>query len=145
MKQLTEHLSSLISVNEDRYEGYLAAMGETQDKDLQELFKRMANEANTFCRELKELAASCAINPNITSLSSGRLYRVWMDIKSALVGKEKRSILSCCEYGEDVAYEMYDKAMKEIEDHSVNGKLILHRDAFHVNRTRLKKLRDEIK
>ncbi len=41
--------------------------------------------------------------------TAGDLYRAWMDIKQAISGKERKAILSSCEYGEDVALKNYKK------------------------------------
>jgi len=48
---------------------------------------------------------------------SGKFFRVWMDLKSALTGKDRKAILDSCEYGEDAAQETYDDAIKEDFDH----------------------------
>ncbi|MFV5690362.1 PA2169 family four-helix-bundle protein [Flavobacterium sp. ZT3R25] len=40
-----------------------------------------------------------------------------MDVKAALTGKDRKAILNSCEYGEDVAVNTYEKALKDdIED-----------------------------
>ena len=35
-----------------------------------------------------------------------------MDVKAALTGKDREAILNSCEYGEDVAKDTYEKALK---------------------------------
>jgi uncharacterized protein (TIGR02284 family) len=44
---------------------------------------------------------------------TGKLYRAWMDIKAALTNKDRKVILSSCEFGEDVALKNYEDALKE--------------------------------
>lgn len=39
-----------------------------------------------------------------------------MDLKAAITGKDRKAILSSCEYGEDIAVATYEKAMNSDED-----------------------------
>jgi uncharacterized protein (TIGR02284 family) len=43
--------------------------------------------------------------------TAGKFFRVWMDVKSALTGKDRKVILNSCEIGEDVAKDTYKKAL----------------------------------
>jgi uncharacterized protein (TIGR02284 family) len=36
-----------------------------------------------------------------------------MDVKAALTGKDRKAILDSCEYGEDVAVDTYNKALRD--------------------------------
>jgi uncharacterized protein (TIGR02284 family) len=38
--------------------------------------------------------------------TSGKLFRVWMDIKSAMTGSDRKAIINSCEYGEEAAPPM---------------------------------------
>jgi len=44
---------------------------------------------------------------------SASLHRGWIDIKSAITGKDDHAILAEAERGEDVAVAAYQKALKE--------------------------------
>ena len=46
------------------------------------------------------------------TMTSGKFFRVWMDVKAALTGKDRRAILNSCEYGEDIAVDTYNKALR---------------------------------
>jgi uncharacterized protein (TIGR02284 family) len=43
--------------------------------------------------------------------NSGKLYRVWMDVKAGFTGHSRHSVLSNCEFGEDVAQAAYKSAL----------------------------------
>ena len=45
-------------------------------------------------------------------MTSGKFFRVWMDVKASLTGNDRKAILNSCEYGEDVAVETYNKALR---------------------------------
>jgi uncharacterized protein (TIGR02284 family) len=49
--------------------------------------------------------------PSSGTTNSGKLYRVWMDIKNTFAGKDRHAILESCEYGEDAAQKAYDEAL----------------------------------
>ena len=48
--------------------------------------------------------------------ASGKIYRTWMDVKSAFSRSERKSVLEECEYGEDAAQKAYDKALDPDHD-----------------------------
>ena len=50
--------------------------------------------------------------PNESTTASVKVFRVWMDFKAALTGKDRKAILSSCEFGEDAAQEVYDDIIK---------------------------------
>jgi len=48
---------------------------------------------------------------------TGKFFRVWMDVKAAITGKNRKVIRSVCEYGEGVAVSTYADAIKnDFED-----------------------------
>ena len=59
------------------------------------------------------------------TLTTGKLHRVWMDVKAALTGKDREAILKSCEFGEGVAQDTYGKAL-EIVFHLHSSKVCKH-------------------
>ena len=113
-EQVTEVLNDLIRINHDRIEGYERAVEDTRDKDvdLQSIFHRMADESKQHAAELeKEVQKNGGDTARDTTVS-GKIYRVWMDIKSAVTGKARKSVLESCEFGEDAAQKAYEEALK---------------------------------
>ena len=51
------------------------------------------------------------------TLTSGKFFRAWMDVKAALTGKDRKAVLKSCEFGEDKAQETYDKVLENESDH----------------------------
>lgn len=112
--QLNEVLNDLVRINNDRIEGYEKAIEETKDRDsdLQAVFHRMADESRQYASELKNEIQRRGGTTAQSTTASGKIYRVWMDIKSAFSGKSRKSVLENCEYGEDAAQKAYDEALK---------------------------------
>jgi uncharacterized protein (TIGR02284 family) len=58
--------------------------------------------------EIRELGGT----PVSESTPSGKIYRIWMDIRSGLSSRDRRSVLSLCEFGEDAALKAYKLALE---------------------------------
>ena len=108
-----EVLNDLIRINNDRVEGYEKAIRETNenDVDLRNIFNRMASESRKYSRELTERVQRLGGEPAGGTTASGKIYRTWMDVKSAFSKSERKSVLEECEYGEDAAQRAYEKAL----------------------------------
>ena len=52
-------------------------------------------------------------DPETSGSMSGSLHRGWLDIKSAITGKDDHAIIAEAERGEDVAKSAYENAQKE--------------------------------
>lgn len=112
----TEALSELIVINNDRYEGYKTAAEETDDSDLKSLFTKFSAQSQSFSEELRKLVVPTDEAPKRDETKlSGKFYRAWMDVKSALTGKNRKTILSSCETGEDVALKTYNDVLESPE------------------------------
>jgi uncharacterized protein (TIGR02284 family) len=112
-ENLIEVLNDLIRINNDRIDGYEKATKETDkiDVDLQGLFQKMANESREYVSELTSQVLTLGGEVATGTTSSGKIYRVWMDIKATFTGNDRQAILESCEYGEDAAQEAYDDAL----------------------------------
>ncbi len=111
----TTAINALIEINNDRYEGYKTAAEETKDSDLKALFTRFSEQSKGFANDLKRYVPADEVKTDETT-NSGKLFRVWMDIKAAVTGKDRKAILASCEFGEDAAKKTYDEVLDNRED-----------------------------
>jgi uncharacterized protein (TIGR02284 family) len=111
--QTLEVLNDLIRINNDRIEGYEKAVSETKDSDgdLRNIFSRMADESRRYKTELTDQVRRLGGDPASDTTQSGKIYRVWMDLKATFTGKGRQSVLESCEFGEDAAQRAYEKAL----------------------------------
>jgi uncharacterized protein (TIGR02284 family) len=110
-------LRELIIINHDRYEGYHKAAEEAKDGDLKIIFSKFSTQSKTFANQLKDFMGDWDQVPEEDKTKiSGKLYRVWMDMKAALSGNNRKSVLNSCEFGEDVAKKTYDDVLNDTED-----------------------------
>ncbi len=107
-----EVLNSLIEINNDRIEGYQTAAEETEHADLKVLFvqfEAVSRECNaTLAKEILKLGGEVLDGTTTT----GKFFRVWMDLKSVVTGHDRRAILNSCEFGEKAAQETYSDALE---------------------------------
>lgn len=109
-------LNTLITINNDRVEGYETAAEETDEIDLKTLFAKFSSTSQKCREELKSEVIKLGGIPEEGTRNSGKFFRVWMDVKAALTGKDRKAILNSCEYGEDVAKGTYKKALDNDSD-----------------------------
>lgn len=112
-----EVLNTLIIINNDRMEGYQTASKETEEIELKSLFARFISTSEKCKQELISEVNMLGGVVAEGTMVTGKFFRVWMDVKSAITGKDRQTILSSCEYGEDVAKETYEDALENHSEH----------------------------
>lgn len=147
---ITEVLNDLVAINNDRIKGYENALKELEenkesnDTELKELFLSMIRESQTIKMDLgTEIQAFGGTIDNDTTVS-GKIYRTWMDLKVIFTGKNRKSILISCEFGEDAAQKAYDTALSEEDLPAyITTMLQTQRAVLKTSHDTIKKLRDE--
>lgn len=139
-------LNDLIRINHDRVEGYEKAIDELKDEDadLKTLFQRYTNESRQYAQELTTEVSRLGGDPADGTTNSGKVYRVWMDLKAAITGKDRKTILNNCEFGEDAAQKAYDTALNsdtEFEP-SLRDLIVRQKAALRSGHDEVKRLRD---
>jgi uncharacterized protein (TIGR02284 family) len=134
-------INDLIIINNDRYEGYKTAAQETRESDLKALFTGFSNQSKQFATELRKFVpASEETSKTDETKNSGKRNRIWMDFRSALTGRDRKAILSSCEFGEDAAKKTYDEVMEHSEDIPSEAMEVIRKQ-----RTELQKGHDTVK
>lgn len=113
-EELVSVLNDLIRINNDRIVGYERAAKESKnvDVDLISTFNQMADQSRKYKAQLVQEVSRLGGDIASDTTVSGKVYRVWMDLKAAITGKDRESILGSCEYGEDVAQRAYEAALE---------------------------------
>ena len=149
----TKHiLNDLILINNDRIAGYEKAIEELkskevtdeEDMDLTILFEKMIDDSrdmrNVLGKEVQILGGEMAEG----TMTSGKIYRAWMDIKAMFSGKDRHTVLSNCETGEDAAQKAYNTALAE-EDlpHFLHEMISSQKQILKDSHDEIKALRDQ--
>lgn len=145
-KELIDVLNDLVRINHDRTEGYQKAIEELKptDIDLKTMFTNMANHSAQFSSELTAEVARLGGEPAKDSTQSGKIYRVWMDIRSSVSSNDRKSILDLCEFGEDAALKAYNSALESDAKipSEVRQLIVTQHENIHTSHDVVKRYRD---
>ncbi|MEO8584079.1 MAG: PA2169 family four-helix-bundle protein [Flavitalea sp.] len=143
---LVEVLNDLIRINNDRVVGYEKAADEARniDVDLRAVFSRMADESRQYAAELTQEVVKHGGEPATGTTNSGKIYRVWMDVKATFTGNDRHAILENCEFGEDAAQKAYDSALKSDAEISADVRQLItnQKSSLKTSHDVIKKYRD---
>lgn len=106
-------LNQLIEINNDRVEGYETASKETDAADLKSLFADLQSTSHANLSALRSEVNRLGGTPEEGTRITGKFFRAWMDVKAALTGNDRQTILNSCEFGEDKALETYENVLAD--------------------------------
>lgn len=148
IEKTIEALNSLIVINNDRIEGYKTAEAEAKETDLKMLFSDLMETSVQNRKELVAEVTRLGGTPDEGTRITGKFFRVWMDVKAAFTGNDRKAILDSCDYGEEVALKAYKDVL--IQDHqdtnsSEQQMLNKHYALLKADYAKINELRDAIK
>ena len=148
IEKTIEAFNSLIVINNDRIEGYKTAEVEADETDLKMLFSDLMQTSIQNRKDLVAEVIRLGGTPDEGTRITGKFFRVWMDVKAAFTGNDRKAILDSCEYGENVILETYKNVL--IQDHkdtnsSEQQMLNRHYGLLKADYEKIKELRDAIK
>ena len=106
-------LNGLIETCRDGQEGFKQAAEGIDRTDLKSLFYEYSQQRASFVGDLQSLVQTLGGDPEQSGSLAGSLHRGWINIKSAVTGKDEEAILNECERGEDSAKNMYKEALEQ--------------------------------
>lgn len=113
-EEIVDDLNDLVKINNDRIQGYEKAIEDNEDPQLDDLFRHYVIQSQNFRSQLADhivridgLAVSDATSTDVSS----KIHRAWIDIKQAITGKDRSTVLSSVEFGENAAVEAYQDAV----------------------------------
>lgn len=141
-------MNDLIKVNNDRAAGYQKAIDGTDDLSLKAVFEGYADQSKGYVNELNDYIHLLGGSPVEGTTLSGKFYHAWIDVRAAFNKREDHSVLSDCEYGEDIAKGSYRRALddKELiwEDDKVVSLLSNQFSGLKMAHDAIKALRDSV-
>jgi uncharacterized protein (TIGR02284 family) len=105
-------LNNLIETCKDGEQGFKTAADGLTSPDLKAKFLQYSRERGQMSSELQAEVRRLGGDPEKSGSMSGSLHRGWLDIKSAITGKDDHAVLVEAERGEDVAKNAYEDALK---------------------------------
>lgn len=109
-----EVLNDLLKINTDRADGYTFAIQESKDADLKIMFRNIVEESKKNISDLSRIILKLDGDPKFgENTLAGKIYHIWMELRTSFTGKDRQSILNSCEFGEDAAVKAYKSAIQE--------------------------------
>lgn len=135
-------LNNLIETCKDGEQGFRDAADGVERSDLKAIFNECCRQRAQFASELQMQVSRMGGEPEMSGSMGGSLHRGWINLKSALTGKDDHAILAECERGEDSAVKNYEDAMEA--DLPANLQAIIEQqyDAVLSSHNRMRALRD---
>jgi uncharacterized protein (TIGR02284 family) len=141
--ELRSTLNHLIQTCRDGQEGFLTAAENVKGDELKRLFNECSLQRAKFTGELQTAAHGLGdSNPENASSVSGTLHRGWINLKTAIGGRDQHAILEECERGEDVAVAQYKKALASELPGDIREMIQHQHAAVLATHDRIKALRD---
>ena len=124
-KELTNLLSSLASLHQQRRNGYEKATMECQGNfpELRILFGEFADGSRAMMSNLQEKLQHLDAQTNLSA--DGEISRIWNDVKWAYTGINKEGILESAQESEKVIQEAYGKALADDAEMSAETRQML--------------------
>ncbi|MDF2479046.1 MAG: hypothetical protein K0S24_4529 [Sphingobacterium sp.] len=120
-------INDLIQINNDRIAGYKKALEIAKRlhiNTLNNIFFEYMHQSERFIQELKPYLQPQTRPASDGTMISGKLFRLWMDFKSAVSGNDEKSLLASCEQGEDAFTKTY-KDVVDNQDWEITHDLLL--------------------
>ncbi len=143
-EQTTSVVKDLIKINNDRYNGYVKSAEDVEDTSLKDLFTRLGKQSNDFKNELMPFAAGVDMDDTDDTSVGSKMHRTWIDIKQAITGKDRHTILQSCEWGEDQILHTYKDTLEKDSDLPSDLRMVVQRQESQLQESHdmIKALRD---
>lgn len=138
-------LNGLIETCKDGQDGFKEAAEGVERSDLKSLFYEFSQQRAQFAGELQSIVQTLGGDPEKSGSVAAALHRGWINIKSAVTGKDEGAILSECERGEDSAKNNYKSALEVALPANIMETVQTQYAAVLAAHDRIKALRDAAK
>jgi uncharacterized protein (TIGR02284 family) len=135
-------LNNLIETCKDGEQGFKEAAEGVERSDLKSTFYEYSQQRSQYAGILQGLVRSLGGDAENDGSISGAMHRGWINIKSAVTGRDEAAILNECERGEDYAKEAYEEALKTSLPSNVEDVLRQQSQGVQAAHNRIKELRN---
>jgi len=138
-------LNELIETCKDGQEGFKQAAEGVERSDLKSLFFEFSQQRAHFAGELQGIVQKLGGDPETSGSTAGAMHRGWINLKSAITGKDEQAVLNECERGEDSARNTYKDALDDDLPTYIMDTVRNQYDSIVQAHDRVKALRDSYK
>ena len=105
-------LNGLIQTLKDGENGFKTAAAGLQDPQARSLFQQYSRQRADRAREVQSEVRRLGGDPETAGSLAGAAHRGWINITSAVSGRDDSSIIAEAERGEDAAKRAYEEALR---------------------------------
>lgn len=111
-KKAVDALNELIEKNYDAEAVYKEAVTDVKNHELKDFFTKSVEQRYEFGHELKSEIAKLGGTPEKGTSIAGDVHRLWINLKSLVVGKDVEAVINECERGQEATIADYEKVLK---------------------------------
>ena len=104
-------LKTLTSTLNDSVNGYREAAKDVHSNEFRDLFTQFADERLRYSADLQAEVRRLGGEPDNDGSTLGSLHQTWLDLKSAVTGRDDKAIINEVERGEDYLKEKFETAL----------------------------------
>lgn len=108
-------LETLTTTLIDSINGYRDAAQNAEGSQFQQLFRQMADERSRVAEDLRSEIRRLGGNPPDDGSFLGATHQRFLDLKSAITGRDDKSIINEVERGEDYLKEKFETALNNVD------------------------------
>lgn len=106
-------LNSLIATTIDSINGYQESADAVENPQFRELFQQLGRDRQQVLPKLQAEVARLGGNPEDDGTTLAAAHRVFVDLKSAITGRDDKAVINEVERGEDHIKEKFETAMAD--------------------------------
>lgn len=108
-------LNSLIATTIDSINGYQESADAVESAQFRELFQQLGRDRQQVLPKLQAEVARLGGNPEDDGTTLAAAHRAFVDLKSAITGRDDKAVINEVERGEDHIKEKFETAMADTQ------------------------------
>lgn len=109
----TTILNSLIATTIDSINGYQESADAVENPQFREMFQELARDRQQALPQLQAAVARLGGNPEDDGTALAAAHRAFVDLKSAITGRDDKAVINEVERGEDHIKDKYETALND--------------------------------
>jgi len=105
-------LNTLTATLIDSVNGYRDAAEDSESGRFQQMFRERADERSQLAEELRDEVRRLGGNPEDDGSFMGKTHQRFMDLKSAIMGRDEKAVINEVERGEDYLKEKFETTIE---------------------------------
>jgi uncharacterized protein (TIGR02284 family) len=106
-------LNSLIATTIDSINGYQESADAVENPQFRELFQELARDRQQVLPQLQAEVARLGGNPEDDGTALAAAHRTFVDLKSAITGRDDKAVINEVERGEDHIKDKFETALND--------------------------------